>query len=88
MIYKIHKSHAVKSFSKAKDIKTNLYWAPRKNSPRIELSRDEFIWEIQKIEKPPVLKWAVSFDEDTKDLSRYHVALFEWQLRYQNRYVN
>ena len=87
MIYKILKSHSKKSFSKVRDVETKMYWAPKKGMSRIEIRETEFIWEVEKIEKPPILKWAVSFDEDTKDMNNYHVGLFEWQLRYENRFV-
>lgn len=86
-IYKVEKSHSQKSFSKAKDVETRLFWAPVRGSARVGLGRAEFAWEVEVVERPPVLKWAVSFDEDTKGAAQYHEGLFEWQLRFQNRQV-
>ena len=87
MIYKIDKSYKTKSFSKKKDVISHMYWAPNKKSSRIELQKEKFVWDVELIKKPPINKWSISFDEQTKEMTYYHVGLFEWQMRYQNRHI-
>jgi hypothetical protein len=87
MIFKTYKLQHKNTFSKEKEIKKKMFWGPSTTQglPRILLSQNKSIWQIEMVPKPPVWMSALSFDEETKDVHSFHVGLFEWQMRYKNR---